>query len=1431
MSYFGKNFEYPNKGFSVILANMKKILIVFLLFTFCKVYGQKTYFIKFADSTPLESVKEFCASKSILKTSAKTKAGKSLTYSVSSLSSKYSIADSRVSRIYKLVLSEDITEEAFVASISPDINLEYFEPSRTYQVDNIPNDSLISKQWALNKINVFEAWKYTQGSDSLIVGIVDTGIDFNHVDLKHKIYFNDGEMGLDANDNDKSTNGIDDDGNGFVDDYMGWDFTNRAGFPFDSLGGDYLGWDNYPMDDNLYSHGTAVAGIIGAETNNLYGIAGVAPKVRLLNCRAFDPDGYGNEDDVASAILYATSMGAKVINMSFGDNSFSYVLRDVIRYAYSKNVVLVGSAGNDGSNLPHYPSSYSEVISVGNSTLEDYVASTSSYGSTLDVIAPGTEIMTAFKGDKYYEFNGTSASAPFVAAEAALILSMKSFTNEEVKQIIKSTCDDISGQGWNVRSGAGRINIEKALRVLAPAIVRFNYPYQNYSTSSDTVNIYSTVLSPNFKSFSLYYGYTYNPTSWVPLSEGILNQKDNSLIAKLQLGTMPDTVITLRLVLKQSNGIDLEERININRITKCPKASLLSLSPSFYGDKSTIIAATYTNQPGVAKMFYREVGATDFNFVSLDGLSVNTFFIKTTHYGFIPITIAKPNTEYEIYFEFENLVGLKTVLLDSASQLFTRVTPPSIEYNPVQTMPYNKLPQGLMFGKTINLTGNSDKYVLINAIDDASKTYLYLFKNDSFVLKDSITQRIPKDFGYFNGNANTDLLTNWGRNLYILEQSSPDSTRFVEKYKKENSETWPILVSDINSDGTKELLTVSNDSTISVFKVNPSLTLDSLKSAYNFATNYRGVFDYPNALVTDLDKNGKHQVWICDTYGNVLCYNVMNDCTLVPDTIRSVETQFLSSSSTLASGDFDGDGNTEIAVLLHSIDKYDIAKFSLLAVIKFKNNVPFVQYQKVFVDPAAEFNIFSRKTYNSLKFADVDGDGSQELIACIFPYCYIIRNSNINQKDVIYYSDNVNSNAIIDSDFNGDGIVELGISKNDGISFFQFNNGTVSNIPTDVNASSIDSASISITWSGASAKYFVLRSNDSLSFTLIDSTSSLSYLDKGLVNGNMYYYKISISRNGEYRYSSKVIKVKSHTPNKVIAVKENSDLRSVSVQFSGLMATTLSNLTFFHLIDSLGNGHYPTSVSVSSQYSYQLFFDAKLSTGRYRFSIAGLKDLFGSEVSSDTVTIEFVDKNPVSEFYIESFSILDSYSIQLRFNLPVDLISVLNLNNYTFTPSNKVSSASIDNTDKKVIRLSLRGAKPIGSIGIDYVLHLNDIYSDVSSGKILIRSGAGSVAKLTSYCEDLRSVFSYPNPVVLKGGSAKITFANLPKHAEIIIYDIRGIKVKTVTEADGNGGVDWDLIDDNGKVLSSGVYLYYVRQFNSNSEEISTKLQKFTVVK
>ena len=384
--------------------------IILLIISSNLASAQTTYFIKYKENVSFSDIEQKVQQDQFVPAGSPFQISTEVS-SIDYLAKGIAKSNDVLGRIIKITFVDDVDEGAFLQLQNLDDNIEYVQKAITYEMNFVPDDSLVSQQWALSKIQAFDAWDKTQGADSVLIGIIDTGIDYLHPDLKNKIWLNPGETG-----NGKESNGIDDDSNGFIDDYRGWDFTDRVGFPFDSSGGDYLGWDNDPIDEQ--GHGTYISGIAAAQTNNYTGIAGIAPNISLVNLRAFDPGGYGEEDDVAAAILYAVQMGIKVLNMSFGDYSFSYVLRDVVQYAYSKNLVLVGSSGNQNSPDPHYPSGYSEVICVGNSTQDDFRAGNSNYGSTLDLMAPGSQIITTARDNNYASISGTSAATPHVAAAA-----------------------------------------------------------------------------------------------------------------------------------------------------------------------------------------------------------------------------------------------------------------------------------------------------------------------------------------------------------------------------------------------------------------------------------------------------------------------------------------------------------------------------------------------------------------------------------------------------------------------------------------------------------------------------------------------------------------------------------------------------------------------------------------------------------------------------------------------------------------------------------------------------------------------------------------------------------------------------------------------------------------------------------------------------
>ncbi len=1409
--------------------NYKTGLFLFFSFLFTSLlFPQSTYFIKYKSYISKQEIESKVQTQKFLP------AGKN--FSFSNLSPKVNYLakgivkqDEILGRIIKVTYDKNINESSFLAIQNDDPSIEYIEASHTYQMELTPNDSLIQNQWALTKIDAFDAWDITEGVDSVLLAIIDTGIDYLHPDLRNKIKLNPGEMGTDANGHDKRSNGIDDDNNGFIDDYQGWDFTDRVGFPFDSSGGDYLTWDNDPMDE--YGHGTYIAGIAAAETNNITGIAGAAPNIKILNCRAFDPGGYGEEDDVAAAILYAVQMNAKVINMSFGDNSFSFVLRDVIQYAYSKNIVLVGSAGNSGSDEPHYPSGYSEVICVGNSTQEDYRSSSSNYGSTLDLMAPGTQIFTTAMNDSYAYVSGTSASSPFVSAAAALILSRNSFSNEEVKQILKSSSDDIGTPGWDIYTGAGRLNLFNALSIGAPSIIKFEHPTQDFSTNNDSIQITATVLSPYFVNYQLDYGYGLNPDTWISLIPDGRNQFANQKIFTLDVSQLPDSVYGLRILVNLNNGRTLEERVNFNIIRTNPQTILVNLGPAFYGEKTTILASVYTNQPCVTKMFYREIGSSgEFNFITLDGFNTNNQFVKYLHYGFIPKQLVDQNSVYEVYLQAENLVGLKTTILNSSGQdsIFNIHTDYNAELAAEYIQPFN-LPKGSIFENSTNFLSNDFNEILARKFYNSEDVYYSLYKlnNNNFVSVDSIKNKLPRDVGDFNNNGKVDLLSSNVGTGYIDEQLNPPSFNLQNKFTDSSDTFWPAKAVDLDGDGNSEIIAFNQktDTSIYIWKFNSDFTVASTTKLSNYTPerfngNYLGV---PHVAITDLNNNGRKEFWTIDEDGDIFSYE--SDGSGGYQKFLQDSTFFMSSAEFLTAGDFDGDGKEEIAVLLHSIGAFDIAPFYLLNIYKYSNNSLNLIYQQSFVDASTEFaggGTF-RDIENSIRFADIDNDGVDELILFVFPYSYIFKDEQGEVK-IISYKENINSNSIFVGDLNKNNVPEIAFPTETGIEFIEFAVSNKASTPYNLSGYSIDSTSINLSWSGSGQYYYVYRGLSKDSLILIDSSATSNYSDSPVQARTNYFYAVQgydVAKPDPLSSLSSAIKVYAHTPGKIVSVVGRTR-KNIQVTFSERVNNTIENLQSFKVV---GVG-YPNSVSPANQYSYILSYNNNIPTGQNTLVVSKLNDYYGSPISTDTTLFNVDSVNTPEEFFVSSFEIMDPYKIKIVFNKTVNETEAKNINNYNFDPTNKVTSVDIDASDKKIVYLNLKGNHPVGSIGKEYRLRILTL---VSSDGIIINSGAGSYIVLTGYAQNLSDVYVYPNPA--KVASGKMTFANLPKRAKIIIWKLSGERIFELSETDGNGGVDYNMKDESGKELGSGIYIYRIVRLDDSDNEVEEKIGKFAVIR
>ncbi len=1405
---------------------MKSKLFLFFFILAAVTFSKTTFFIKYKKNVTANEIESIIANKNL----GIKQTNSALSKSSSNISIKYFAKglgkeSDALASIIKVETDSDLSQSELENIFSSVADVEYVQKCNIYKIDSVPDDEHLSEQWGLVNTNSFAAWDITKGSDTVVVGVIDTGIDYLHEDISSNIFINkiedlNGNNKLDAAD----LNGIDDDNNGFVDDVIGWDFTDRQGFPFDSTGGDYLVWDNNPVDDN--GHGTNVAGIIAAESNNKIGISGIAPDVKLLNLRAFDPTGNGEEDDVAAAILYAVKQNVKVINMSFGDASFSLVLKDVINYAYNKGVILIASAGNDGKNILHYPSGYSEVLSVGASTKEDYIASFSNFGSTIDLIAPGSEIFTTAIGNKYTSIGGTSAAAPFVSGVAALIKSVKNFSPDEVYQILKSTSDDIQPVGWDDRSGAGRLNAFNALSALAPAIVKFDSPKQDYCSNKDSMKIVVTALSPYFVNYDLDYGIGNNPATWTTLIDKQTNQVNNKNIFNLSVKNFIDTVYTLRLLVRQINGRNLEERINFYIDRTPPQVEIVSLSSAYYGDKSTVMAQVYTNDISTVKMFFREKGTVDFNYISLDGFNTNTFFVKQLHYGFIPKSILNSNTTYEIYFEAENLAGLKSILKNK-DNYFEVTSDKSFNLIPEYKQDFT-LPYGNIFKNPVNFTNqNYSELLLQEATDSKYSTYLYRLEGNQLKKIDSTKTKFPKEFGDFNNNSKWDLLSSFSRTGILDEQSGLNSTLLNQQYSDTTGNFFPILAKDLDNDGRVEVLSLMKDSILAVWQVNDNLSVSLEDTLKNFSQKDKldtetNIFPFASAVISDADNDNKNEIWTVDHDGDIMSFGI--------DGINSysgrevIHTDFISSSSIIAQGDYDGDKINDIAVLLQSSENYSIAPFNFLLVFNTAGNKLNVIFEKYFIDPSAEYNSSFRKAESALRLADINNDGTDEIILFAFPYSYIFSYDG-GKNTVINYKENINSNSVFIGDINSNGIPEVAFPSSNGIDFYEFIKTDRPNTPNNLAGYSIDSSSVHLSWEGNSNKYYILRGVYN-SLSIVDSTDGNIYLDKNVFKGAKYLYQVIANeetKTVKISSPSNIVEIFVHNPAKVIGVKSLS-AKNILLTFDEKVKNTIENIQAFNVI----NYGVPTSVTSESEYSYLLSMKESLQVGDNKIIINSLRDYYNSPIAIDTISFSVEAEIQSEQFFISSFKIESNNAVRIDFNLAVNQNSCLQLSNYEFNPSNKVVSVSfIDGESNSIL---IKTEKPVSSIGKEFRLKLNGITSSESTGRIKINEETGSYIILSSFADHLENIFVYPSPVKLKDNN-HLTFANLTKRAKIIIFNLNGNKIKELFEDNGDGGVEWDLKNEDGNIISSGVYIYRVTSIDDKNNESENKIGKFVVIK
>ena len=1274
-------------------------------------------------------------------------------------------------------------------------------------MESSPKDSLYSLQYALKQINAEKAWKKATGK-GIIIANVDTGIDFENGEFTNQLYFNPAEdinhneifdawlSGEKRNGISGDINGIDDDGDGYIDNVCGYDFVNESTLNY----GDSQIRDAFPFDEN--GHGTCTASVMAARMDGAKGIVGLAFDSKIMPIRVFDFNGEGEDKDISAGIVYAALHGAKVINCSFGDVYYSPLMRDAIKYAQYQGCIIVASSGNNGWSYPHYPSDYDGVISVGASDENGLRYDFSNYGSRLALLAPGVNVLSSVLNNQYAYKSGTSLSAPYVSAASALLLELNPNLNcDDIKGILQSTTKDIAEKGWDEKTGSGILDVGAAVNAIGTTrtILKFIPDKLTfYKDSIKSIQIYSSALSPLFKSQKIQIRMQ-GEKVWTDLSEEVNTQTNDKLIKDFDIQSYKNGIYEIRLLVNLINSKTLEERKTIEITSSQFKATLNSQAVQIWkSGKRAILLKIYSN---FRSKITCQIGDKNIYKSDQDYFTQNhSILLENLSDGAIN------NIKILAYNSNEELVLQDTL---NSSIIFKNESAPE---NTFERLNYS-LPPLFICNQAKDFYKDGKLCFAGNDLSsgDWGKTKIFKFDKDKFTAVDSnnVIGWLPRGLGESNGDGIKEVLTQWSSNTRIYQADLTTGNPFSNvKYQNGAYETAAGFA-DIDNDGKDEII-ANTPSGFSLIK-NVNNQYQNIATAEN-TSGGKNEYDAPSFASGDFDGDGINELAYADNDNDLMIFKYANSKFELQQTISSSGVRATPFVKTI---DMDGDGRNEIFYGFHTepLD-YEIREnlpyYWTFRVLRFNSTSN--KYQIVWEDNFADIRPGSSYS-NGVSIGNLESKSVDEIALSIFPNLYIF-NVYGSKTQMLFHAE-ANSNSSVIADFNHDGINELGYNRGDSTIFIQYKPIIDKPLPLkNIKLVQNDTNTVSLTWNkNTSYENYKISFGELIGDKLTNITTYVCtdtlYQIKNLQN-NKYYgaYVQSFIPNIPTIESdlSDFAYIFLHSPVKLLSAKA-LNRNSIEYFFSNKISDIVEPKYFSAIINS--DTIKGATATLNGESSAIVFFPNELPNGEIKLIISPFKDFYGLETEyiESSLLIDFPAENKYIN--ISKATLAESNRIEITYSDKVDA-SAVNSNNYSF---------SFDATINKILALN------DSSVAISFESHellapIGKFYT-ICAESVTALSGASldsniqNCASFSINAKDIDKSYIYPNPVKLSEKET-IFFANLADDALVIIYNYDGSEINRITGAQA-GGLEWDLRDYKGERINPGVYFFKVKSNNKES--------------
>ncbi|MCX6139781.1 MAG: S8 family serine peptidase [Candidatus Kapabacteria bacterium] len=1310
----------------------------------------------------------------------------------------------------------------------------------------ITNDSLSNEQYALPIIGAERAWKLATGK-GVIVGILDTGIDWTHEDLVGSMAvtveedlnkngrFDDWSSNVDVNGVTGDLNGADDDGNGVVDDVIGYDFVDQD---VRNLGDDRTR-DPIPFDEQ--GHGTSVGGVIAATPNNRVGIAGLAYGARLRALRAFDATGNAEEDDIASALVYAALTGVNVVNMSFGDGVDSPMLRDAVRFALSMNVVLVASVGNSGTTSRQYPAGYDGVIAVGSTNDEDKRSPFSSTGSLVSLTAPGEGIVTTAVNSRYRRVNGTSFSAPYVVAAAAMMLEhFPDISPSEIRGTLQERSRDLGEQGWDGLFGAGRLQVDASLNAQGLSIFEITSPgnEDEYDAmKAQQLAVVGSVLVAPFSSYTIDVGVGIDPSRWVTVASSSTSVRNDTL-ARIDLAALASGLNTVRLhvLCKDGRALDDRKRITVVKNDSLRFLSIESLN-AWRTDRRTPSLAVRTSRPTTMTVSIIPEGAQP----SLQVTDVKRFV--RSHNLLLSDTI-RANSKYVLSVSCTADDGdhIDTVITLDAS----REGAPTVSgWKQTQSASWS----GYVLNDVRDMYGDGKPTVVMNDLSSGSFGRIVTMQYDKgeWWRRDSLNSTwIPRGICDANGNGLLEILAHVVGRAVLFEQTVVGGSPFARIIFSDSSgKQNGAGVADIDGDGREELLLLSDSGCTAVTYRNGRFerlgtAVNTSNPTYGSSTNR---VDEISVGAGDFDGDGKMEVAFGDTDGDL----IISEWDGGLFTNRFIlESSGGGGSGYVAAGDVDADGKPDVVFGVPDSTQPDANReygrdlWTYRLIRSDANDSYRVAWQDYVA--GVRYGIGYR---NGIDVGDLDLRPGKEIVVCAYPRLFVFGYNTAEQRVVSkWFVPDVVSPRFLTYDFNKNGINELGygitvpeLGVMTGFRFSELDTASRLSAPTSLRGRYANQDTITLDWMPVplALRYEIYASTNNGPYRILGTEPSRVYSTPAPSGVSSVRYAVvalpidtmtvKSQRSNDASFSFGPLITAVGLDRDTVTRSELRRGLRINVRYSGEIMVDHVEPKKFTLSSQSDGSELASSTSTlaGKQTDVVLSFPGIHQEENLGLRVRSIIDEVNRQIPEKYFPLTVIDDTPASvDFAIASLSILAPNVLRLSFTSAVDA-TALERRRYTLDPIGSVLAVS--RVDTKTVDLQLDPASPLTARGVTYALTTRGVQGDPSGS---ITTGAGNTATFIVVASDLRDVYVYPHPVHLQKVES-ITFGGLTSVATIDVLDNSMRTLVSLSNTDGNGGIRWDLRTSVGERVPPGLYFYRVSGTTEDGVTVEPVLKKLLI--